>query len=168
MVANPVASDDSARALDFAALEGVADGGVRQCGDGKISSLLRRAEAWGLTSVWIGAGAHPPARVADHLLWVDGVDPGGGGDVGRLRAAVPLVWELVHVVFEHPGLFAEPRGVGRTTTPVYEPVTCRRGGHVGTPPAHHHALTLRVRAVAKFVIGPVPKHRSILTRPGEG
>jgi hydrogenase maturation factor len=77
-------------------------------GDGKISSLLRRAEPWGLTSVWIGAGARPPASAADHLLWVDGVDPEVAGTSGGYVLLYHLLWELVHVVFEHPGLLPEP------------------------------------------------------------
>jgi hydrogenase maturation factor len=76
--------------------------------DGKMASLLRRAEAWGLTSVWIGAGAHPPASAADHLLWVDGVDPDVAGSAGGYVLLYHLLWELVHVVFEHPGLLVEP------------------------------------------------------------
>jgi HupF/HypC family len=76
--------------------------------DGKIASLLRRAEAWGLTSVWIGAGAHPASSVADHLLWVDGVDPEIAGTSGGYVLLYHLLWELVHVVFEHPGLLPEP------------------------------------------------------------
>jgi len=76
--------------------------------DGKIASLLRRAEAWGLTSVWIGAGVHPPASAADHLLWVDGVDPDVAGTSGGYVLLYHLLWELVHVVFEHPGLLVEP------------------------------------------------------------
>ena len=76
--------------------------------DGKIPSLLRRAEAWGLTSVWIGAGARPASSVADHLLWVDGVDPEIAGTSGGYVLLYHLLWELVHVVFEHPGLLPEP------------------------------------------------------------
>lgn len=77
-------------------------------GGGKIASLLRRAEAWGLTSVWIGAGPHPALSVADHLLWVDGVDPDVAGTSGGYVLLYHLLWELVHVVFEHPGLLPEP------------------------------------------------------------
>ncbi|MDQ6615164.1 MAG: HypC/HybG/HupF family hydrogenase formation chaperone [Actinomycetota bacterium] len=76
--------------------------------DRKLASLLRRAEAWGLTSVWIGAGPHPDPRGADHLLWVDGVDPEVAGTSGGYVLLYHLLWELVHVVFEHSGLLAEP------------------------------------------------------------
>jgi hypothetical protein len=76
--------------------------------DGKLPPLLRRSEAWGLTSVWIGGGTHPPASAADHLLWVDGADADVAGTSGGFVLLYHLLWELVHVVFEHPGLLAEP------------------------------------------------------------
>jgi hydrogenase maturation factor len=76
--------------------------------DGKIASLLRRSEAWGLTGVWIGAGPRPPASAADHLLWVDGTAADVAGTSGGYVLLYHLLWELVHVVFEHPGLLAEP------------------------------------------------------------
>ncbi|MDQ1365497.1 MAG: hypothetical protein QOF20_1718 [Acidimicrobiaceae bacterium] len=76
--------------------------------DGKLTSLLRRSEAWGLTTTWIGAGPRPPASAADHLLWVDGVDPEIAGSAGGYVVLYHLLWELVHVVFEHPGLLVEP------------------------------------------------------------
>ncbi len=76
--------------------------------DGKLTSLLRRAEAWGLTTLWIGAGPRPQASAADHLLWVDGVDPEIAGSAGGYVLLYHLLWELVHVVFEHPGLLVEP------------------------------------------------------------
>lgn len=73
-----------------------------------VASLLRRADAWGLTSVWIGAGPHPATSPADHLLWVDGVDSDVAGSSGGYVLLYHLLWELVHVVFEHPGLLTEP------------------------------------------------------------
>jgi hydrogenase maturation factor len=73
-----------------------------------LTSLLRRSEAWGLTTTWIGAGPRPPASAADHLLWVDGVDPEIAGSAGGYVVLYHLLWELVHVVFEHPGLLVEP------------------------------------------------------------
>jgi hydrogenase maturation factor len=77
-------------------------------GEGDIGSLLARCEAWGLTSVWIGAGPRPPSSAADHLLWVDGVDSDLAGSSGGFVLIYHLLWELVHVVFEHPGLLVEP------------------------------------------------------------
>ena len=68
-----------------------------------VAPAMRRAGAWGLTSVWIGAGLRPPPGAADHVLWVD--DPGGTAAFdGRLVLRYHLLWELTHVCFEHPGL----------------------------------------------------------------
>ncbi len=43
--------------------------------DDLLSAVLRRAEPWGLTSLWLGAGRRPPAGTADHVVWIDDVDP---------------------------------------------------------------------------------------------
>jgi hydrogenase maturation factor len=71
--------------------------------------VLRRAEPWGLTSVWIGTGPRP-AAVADHILWLADADAGAGDVV----LVYHLLWELTHVVFEHPGLL-EPDGAPACT-----------------------------------------------------
>ncbi|MDP9075555.1 MAG: HypC/HybG/HupF family hydrogenase formation chaperone [Actinomycetota bacterium] len=76
--------------------------------DGELAALLRRADPWGLTSVWIGAGPHPPSGLVDHLLWVDGADPGVAGRSSGFVLLYHLLWELTHVVFEHSGLLETP------------------------------------------------------------
>lgn len=75
--------------------------------------LLRRAEAWGLTRIWLGAGARPPERSAEHLVWLDDTGPDLAARTGDLVLLYHLLWELTHVVFEHHGLGAparDPRG----------------------------------------------------------
>ena len=72
--------------------------------------LVARAEAWGLTSLWLGAGPRPETRGdarADHVVWLDGTDAGRAARSGDLVLLYHLLWELTHVVFEHPGLLAE-------------------------------------------------------------
>jgi hydrogenase maturation factor len=63
--------------------------------------LLRRCEAWGLTRLWLGAGVPPGAGLAEHVVWIRDPDAAYGGDLVLLYH---LLWELTHVVFEHPGL----------------------------------------------------------------
>jgi hypothetical protein len=63
--------------------------------------LLRRAEAWGLTRLWLGAGIRPAVALAEHSIWQDGADAAYSGEMVLLYH---LLWELTHVVFEHPGL----------------------------------------------------------------
>jgi hypothetical protein len=67
-------------------------------------ALLRRADAWGLTTVWVGAGPRPPAGVAHHVLWADTFRPGSPRHDGSVVRLYHLLWELTHVCFEHPGL----------------------------------------------------------------
>ncbi len=45
--------------------------GVGPATDVQVRSVTRRAQAWGLTSVWLGAGARPAAGAADHVVWVE-------------------------------------------------------------------------------------------------
>ena len=71
------------------------------------SPLLLRASAWGLTTIWIGAGERPPAGSADHVLWLDGVVAGTARHDGSVVLLYHLLWELTHVCVEH-GLSATP------------------------------------------------------------
>jgi len=73
--------------------------------DVPLGGALRRAEAWGLTTIRLGAGPSPLGTAADHVLWLD-PDPAACHD-GRLVLGYHLLWELTHVCFEHPGLLAE-------------------------------------------------------------
>ncbi len=72
--------------------------------DDLVSSLLRRSQAWGLTSLWLGAGRRPPGGAADHVIWMDGIDADLAARSGDVVLLYHLLWELTHVVFEHPGL----------------------------------------------------------------
>jgi hydrogenase maturation factor len=74
--------------------------------DDGAASLLRRAEAWGLTRLWLGAGRRPESSRADHLIWSDTREPELAAYSGDLVLLYHLLWELTHVVFEHPGLLA--------------------------------------------------------------
>jgi hypothetical protein len=68
-----------------------------------VREVMRRAPAWGATTLWIGSGERPRAGAADHVLWLDDPDtrlPATGGFVLLYH----LLWELTHVCFEHPGL----------------------------------------------------------------
>jgi len=69
--------------------------------------VMRRAPAWGASTLWIGSGARPAAGAADHVLWLDDPDPRMPA-TGGFVLLYHLLWELTHVCFEHPGLLAEP------------------------------------------------------------
>ena len=72
--------------------------------DTRTADLLARADAWGLTSLWLGAGSRPKASPAGHVVWLEGVDPAVASRSGDIVLMYHLLWELTHVVFEHPGL----------------------------------------------------------------
>ncbi|HEX3796321.1 MAG TPA: HypC/HybG/HupF family hydrogenase formation chaperone [Acidimicrobiales bacterium] len=81
---------------------------VSSAGDAVAADLLGRAEAWGLTRVWLGAGSRPPSGRAEHVVWLEGSDPARAARSGDLMLLYHLLWELTHVVFEHPGLLVPP------------------------------------------------------------
>ncbi len=81
---------------------------VSTAADPVARELVTRADAWGLTSLWLGAGPRPgvaggEAR-ADHVVWLDTAEPSLAARSGDLVLLYHLLWELTHVVFEHPGL----------------------------------------------------------------
>ncbi|MGO9855342.1 MAG: HypC/HybG/HupF family hydrogenase formation chaperone [Acidimicrobiales bacterium] len=81
---------------------------VSTAGDPVARDLVARAEAWGLTSLWLGTGPRPDdGPRADHVVWLDGATPARAARSGELVLLYHLLWELTHVVFEHPGLLAE-------------------------------------------------------------
>jgi hydrogenase maturation factor len=84
---------------------------VSTADDAIAADLLTRAEPWGLTSVWLGAGrranATAPTPRADHVVWLDTDDPVVTARSGDLVLLYHLLWELTHVVFEHPGLLTD-------------------------------------------------------------
>ena len=100
---------------DAAALGPMAAAGdvVLAIGPG-VEDALRRAPAWGATTVWIGEGDH---GAADHVLRA-------GQD--RVVLVYHLLWELAHVCFEHPGLMDTQPGDDRTGC-----ITCSDEGRLG-------------------------------------
>lgn len=77
--------------------------------DAEVRSALARAPAWGISTIWIGAGPRPSrleSPVADHLLWFDAGDDAAYN--GAFVLAYHVLWELTHVCFEHPGLMKAP------------------------------------------------------------
>ncbi|MGA2520698.1 MAG: HypC/HybG/HupF family hydrogenase formation chaperone [Acidimicrobiales bacterium] len=75
-------------------------------GDATVADVMRRAPTWGLRTVWIGAGPRPGPGAADHVLWAGG-DEGVTAFDGGLVLVYHVLWELVHVCLEHPGLLVE-------------------------------------------------------------
>jgi len=75
--------------------------------DRRVVEAMRRGEAWGVETVWIGAGSsRPPVGAADHVIWLGTDEPLEASE--RFVRIYHLLWELTHVCFEHPGLLKEP------------------------------------------------------------
>ncbi|MGV0720699.1 hydrogenase assembly protein HupF [Mycolicibacterium elephantis] len=68
-----------------------------------VVDAMRRAQAWGVLTLWIGSGPRPKAGAANHILWIDSDDPMLPA-TGTFVLMYHLLWELTHVCFEHPGL----------------------------------------------------------------
>jgi len=75
---------------------------VAPADDAAVAAAMRRGDAWGVETVWIGAGPRPPAGAAHHVLWLATEDPLDASE--EFVRVYHLLWELTHVCFEHPGL----------------------------------------------------------------
>ncbi|MGH3612786.1 MAG: HypC/HybG/HupF family hydrogenase formation chaperone [Pseudonocardia sp.] len=140
---------------------------VAAADDPAVRSVMRRAPAWGVTTLWIGSGARPAAGSADHVLWIDDPDPRLPA-TGGFVLLYHLLWELTHVCFEHPGLLspAPPECTEEVC------ITCSDEGRLGeviTPGADGMA---RVRTaegaelVATMLIDPVQAGDLLLVHAG--
>jgi hypothetical protein len=110
--------------------------------------VMRRAEAWGAMTIWMGAGPRPNGRSADHIVWADDdADPDAGGTTaspavhdGRLVLLYHVLWELTHVCFEHPGLLSSCESDEGEVC-----ITCSDEGRIGEVIAADGAHSARVR-----------------------
>jgi hypothetical protein len=95
--------------------------------DPQIVDAMRRGEAWGVETVWIGAGPHRPASgSSDHIIWLDTADSLEASEC--FVRIYHLLWELTHVVFEHPGLLKEEAKGSECTEEVC--ITCSDEGRL--------------------------------------
>jgi hypothetical protein len=121
-----VDSTDAVGAVRLLARPGDVVLAVSPADDPIAGALLRRTPPWGVTGVWLGAGARPAVGAADHVVWIEDVAPDHAASSGDIVMLYHLLWELTHVVFEHPGLLvagaSHPDEVGC--------VTCRDDGAV--------------------------------------
>jgi hydrogenase maturation factor len=78
--------------------------GIGDSSDEEVAAVVRRGEAWGLTTVWIGARSRPATAAADHELWIGDADMAHAARSGEVVLCYHLLWELTQVVFEHSGL----------------------------------------------------------------
>jgi len=94
-----------------------------------VGAAMRRCRAWGIASLWIGAGPRPAPGAADVVLWSDDPRaPYSGGAVLLYH----LLWELTHVCFEHAGLLRDhPDAPAAPVSCADEPcITCSDEGRL--------------------------------------
>ena len=98
---------------------------VAEAADPDVRSIMRRAPAWGATTLWIGSGPGPtrvPPTTCSGSTIPDPLVPA----TGRFVLLYHLLWELTHVCFEHPGLLTE---AAECTEEVC--ITCSDEGRLG-------------------------------------
>jgi len=137
--------------------------------DEAIADVLGRAPAWGVTTVWVGAGTRPSAGAADHVLWLP--DDAHAQHDGRFILLYHLLWELAHVCLEHGGASGEgllaPAAAG--DGPVC--ITCSDEGRLGEV-ERTSAGTARVRTadgpedVDLTLVGSADRHDLLLVHAG--
>jgi HupF/HypC family len=127
----------------------------------EVASVMRRAPAWGATTLWIGHGERPPAGAAGHVLWLDDPDPRLPA-TGGFVLLYHLLWELTHVCFEHPGLLTE---AGECTDEVC--ITCSDEGRLGEVVGPGRVRTATgVEEVATELVDPVEPGDLLLVHAG--
>lgn len=135
----------------------------------EVRSVMRRAPAWGVTTIWIGSGDRRPeggvtTSAADHVLWLDDPDPRVPA-TGGFVLFYHLLWELTHVCFEHSGLLKPERA--ETVC-----VTCSDEGRLGevmTASADGSAAVRTARGVEQVVttlVDPVSAGDLVLVHAG--
>ena len=151
----------SARAGDVVIAVAAAD-------DLAVREVMRRAPAWGVTTLWIGNGPRPPAGAADHVLWLDDPDPRLPA-TGGFVLLYHLLWELTHVCFEHPGLLTQD--AAQCTDEVC--ITCSDEGRLGEvlAPGRDGGLALVRTAtgnerVATMLVDPVETGELLVIHAG--
>jgi hypothetical protein len=120
-----VEGGDATRTVRSLARPGDAVLTIGTADDQRVGDLLTRAEAWGLTRFWLGAGPRPVSARTEHVVWLEGCDGPEAARSGDMVLLYHLLWELTHVVFEHPGLL---EGESECTEEVC--VTCSDEGRV--------------------------------------
>ncbi|CAM3260409.1 HypC/HybG/HupF family hydrogenase formation chaperone [Mycobacterium colombiense] len=129
-----------------------------------VRAVMRRAPAWGATTIWIGSGEVAPAAMADHVLWLDDPDPRVPA-TGGFVLFYHLLWELTHVCFEHSGLL-KPQPDDEVC------VTCSDEGRLGEVVSASAGGQARVRTargvedVVTTLVDPVAPGELVLVHAG--
>jgi HupF/HypC family len=137
---------------------------VAAADDPAVRSVMRRGPAWGVTTLWIGGGARPPAGAADHVLWLEDPDP-RLPVTGGFVLLYHLLWELTHVCFEHPGLLTPDRDGSSADCDDEVCITCSDEGRLGevVAPGRDGQSLVRIAGAEESVVTTLVDP----TRPGD-
>lgn len=116
----PAAAVDSCDHLRRSARPGDVLLAIGRGDDEAIADAVRRTPAWGVEAVWLATGAPPPPDTNGSVVWL-----GEMRDRADVVCAYHVLWELVHVCFEHPAVLSET-GDEPPSCP-----TCADGAEVG-------------------------------------
>jgi hypothetical protein len=138
---------------------------VADAHDGTVREAMRRAQAWGVSTLWVGAGERPPTGAADHVLWLPDHDPLAAYN-GRFILLYHLLWELTHVCFEHPGLLRPDACEGEVC------ITCSDEGRLAEVVRVRDETAALVRTaegsevIDTVLVGPLREHDLVLVHAG--
>jgi hypothetical protein len=161
-----VADADPVAALRALAVAGDVLVLIAPADDPVAVDAARRAPAWGVDTIWIGAGPRPDPGAAEHVLWVDGDN--SAAHAGGFVLLYHVLWELTHVCFEHPGLLVAPEPAEAAPTCA----TCADEGLLGEVVADDDDGLTSVRMadgvgdVDTTLVGPVRPHDLVLVHAG--
>jgi hydrogenase maturation factor len=162
-----VESEDAAGVLRLLARPGDVLLVVSANDDPCVLDLMRRAQAWGLSRLWLGAGVRPLSESAEHVIWLDGTEADSAAHSGEIVLLYHLLWELTHVVFEHPGLLEpDPYGADEVC------ITCSDEGRVAEVRVVHDEASVvvvsdgRSETIDASLIEPVGPGDLVLVHAG--
>lgn len=135
--------------------------------DPVAAQVIRRAPAWGATTVWVASGPTTAEPSPDIAVHVD--DPLGSAPYdGRLVLQYHLLWELTHVCFEHQGLLEDTEPADGEVC-----ITCSDEGRLGevvnAPPGAPDALVRTaagMETVDVSLVGPLEVDHLVLVHAG--
>lgn len=143
----------------------VAIGGA---GEPALRDLMQRAPAWGVETIWVGAGPRPPAGAANHVLWLPGeANEKFAPHNGRFILLYHLLWELTHVCFEHRGLLTDD--ADECTDDVC--ITCADEGRLAEVVSSGDSSAVvrsdgTTNTIDVTLVGPVMRHDLVLVHAG--
>ncbi|MEX2659524.1 MAG: HypC/HybG/HupF family hydrogenase formation chaperone [Acidimicrobiales bacterium] len=136
--------------------------------DEHLADIASRCPAWGVRCLWLAVGADPPEGLGDHVARVADADDSAPYD-GTVVRSLHVLWELVHVAFDHLGPMPAPA----TEDDTHSCPTCADAADVGevasaTPGSGtaHVRIGGTISQVDVTLVGPVAVADLLLVHAG--